>query len=343
MDRLRQVPGVEAASVASGLPLGNNGWQTSFTLEGRPAPAPGQMPLMEACLVSSDYFRAMSIPLKAGRYFNEQDNREHLKGRDLSGLSENQRAGMAVNAIVIDEEFARRYWPNQDAVGQRIRLGGADSSNPVLTVIGVVGRVKMESLSGGTDYVQGYFCSQQLPFSGMTAVIKSRVEPSSLTAAVRAQVTALDPSQPIFNIRTMEQIRDESVATEKLNVMLLMIFAAVALVLALVGIYGVMSYAVTQRTHEIGIRLALGAQPGDVLRLVVGQGMMLTSAGIGIGLGLALALTWLMKALLFGTSATDPLTFTIVATVLAFVAFVACYVPARRAAKVDPLIALRYE
>ncbi|MEO6725678.1 MAG: FtsX-like permease family protein, partial [Blastocatellia bacterium] len=340
---LRGVPGVEAASVASGLPLGNNGWQTSFTVEGRPAPPPGKMPLMEACLVSADYFRVMGIPLRAGRYFNEQDNRQHLAGRDLSKLDENQRSGAAVNVIVIDDEFARRYWPNEDAVGKRIRLGGADSTNPVLTVVGIVGRVKMESLSGGTDYVQGYFSSLQLPFGGMTAVIKSRVEPSSLTAAVRSQIAALDPNQPVYNIRTMEQIRDESVATEKLNLMLLILFASVALVLALVGIYGVMSYAVTQRTHEIGIRLALGAQTGDVLKLVVGQGMLLAAAGVGIGLALAFGLTRLMNTLLFGVSATDPLTFAAVAGVLALVAFIACYVPARRATKVDPMVALRHE
>jgi putative ABC transport system permease protein len=341
---LRTVPGVEAASFASGLPLGNNGRQMTFTIEGRPAPPPGQSLFMEACFVSPDYFRAMSIPLKAGRYFNEQDNRQHLAGRDMSKLSENERVSAARNVIVIDEEFARRHWPNETAVGKRIRLGnGTDPNAPLLTVEGVVGRVKMERLSGGTDYVQGYFCSLQLPLRSMTAVIKSRVEPASLTAAVRAQVTALDAQQPIYNIRTMEQLRDESVATEKLNVMLLLIFAAVALVLALVGIYGVMSYAVTQRTQEIGIRLALGAQTGDVLRMVIGQGMRLAALGIGIGLALALALTWLMKALLFGTTATDPLTFASVATVLALVALLACWIPARRATQVDPMISLRCE
>ena len=342
-ERLRAVPGVDAASVASGLPLGNNGWQTSFTVEGQPAPPPGKMPLMEACLVSADYFRAMSIPLRAGRYFNEQDNRQHLAGRDLSKLDPNQRAGAGVNVIVIDEEFARRYWPNEDPVGKRIRLGGADSNNPVLTVIGVVGRVKMESLSGGTDYVQGYFSSLQLPFNGMTAVVKSSVEPASLTAAVSSQIASLDPNQPFYNIRTMEQIRDESVATEKLNLMLLILFASVALVLALVGIYGVMSYSVTQRTHEIGIRVALGAQKRDVLRLVVGQGMLLAAFGVLIGLALSFGLTRLMNALLFGVSATDPATFAAVAGVLALVALIACYLPARRATKVDPMIALRYE
>ncbi|MCG3163963.1 MAG: hypothetical protein JMDDDDMK_05422 [Acidobacteria bacterium] len=342
-ERLRAVPGVEAASVASGLPLGNNGWQTSFTVEGRPAPPPGQTPLMEACLVSPDYFRAMSIPLKAGRYFNEQDNRQHLAGRDLSKLPENERAGAAVNVIVIDEEFARRYWPNENAVGKTIRLGGHDSTNPVLTVVGVVGRVKMESLSGGRDYVQGYFCSLQLPERGMTAVIKSSVEPASLTAAVRAQVAALDPNQPIFEIRTMEQIRDESVATEKFNTMLLMIFAAVAMALALVGIFGVMSYAVTQRTHEIGIRAALGATGADILRLVLKQGLTLALIGLAVGLLAAVGLTRLMAGMLFDVGATDPMTFITVALLLAMVALAACWLPARRATKVDPMIALRCE
>jgi putative ABC transport system permease protein len=342
-ERLRAVPGVEAAAVASGLPLGNNGWQTSYTIEGHPAPPPGQTPLMEACLVSPDYFRAMGIPLRAGRYFNEQDIHRPRTGPMPTELGEEGRYFYSLNAIIIDDEFARRNWPNESAVGKHVRLGGRDPNGPLATVVGVVGRVKMESLSGGTDYVQGYFPSTQLPFDGMTVVIKGNVEPASLSAAVRAQVAALDPSQPIYNIRTMEQIRDESVATEKLNLTLLILFASVALVLALVGIYGVMSYAVTQRTHEIGIRIALGAQATDVMRLVVGQGMLLAGAGVAIGLVLAFGLTRLMSTLLFGVSASDPLTFVAVASALALVAFVACYVPARRATKVDPVIALRYE
>lgn len=340
-ERLRAMPGVETAAVASGLPLGNNGWQTSFTVEGAPAPKPGQAPLMEACLVSADYFRAMGIPLLAGRYFNEQDIHRAPTGPVPSELGEDGPYYSSLNAIIIDDEFARRHWPNEDAVGKHLRLGGGDPNGPLATVVGVVGRVKMESLSGGTNYVQGYFPSTQLPFDGMTVVVKSSVDPASLSSAVRGQIAALDPSQPIYNIRTMEQIRDESVATEKLNLMLLILFASVALVLALVGIYGVMSYSVTQRTHEIGIRVALGAQKRDVMRLVVGQGMLLAVVGVGIGLGLAFGLTRLMAALLFGVSATDPITFAAVAGVLALVALIACYVPARRATKLDPMIALR--
>ncbi len=340
---LRAVPGVEAAAVASGLPLGNDGWQTSFTIEGRPAPPPGQTPLMEACLVSADYFRAMGIPLRAGRYFTEQDTHRPPTGPLPIDIGEEGRYYFGLNAIIIDEEFARRHWPNEDAVGKRVRLGGSDPNAPLATVVGVVGRVKMESLSGGANYVQGYFRSLQLPSRGMTAVIKSSVEPASLTTAVRSQVAALDSSQPIYNIRTIEQIRDESVATEKLNLTLLILFASVALVLALVGIYGVMSYTVTQRTHEIGIRVAMGAQAADVLRLLIGQGMLLAGAGVVIGLAMAYGLTRLMSALLFSVKPTDLLTFTAVTVLLVVVALVACWIPARRATKVDPMIALRCE
>jgi putative ABC transport system permease protein len=342
-ERLRAVPGVEAAAVASGLPLGNNGWQTSFTIEGRPAPPPGQTPLMEACAVSPDYFRAMSIPLRAGRYFTEQDTYRPPTGPLPSDLDEEGRYYFGRNTIIIDEEFARRHWPNEDAVGKRVRLGGGDPNAPLATVVGVVGRVKMESLRGGANYVQGYFPSLQLPIRGMTAVIKSSVEPAGLTSAVRSQVAALDPSQPIYRVRTMERIRDESVATEKLNLTLLILFASVALVLALVGIYGVMSYAVTQRTHEIGIRVALGARGPDVLRLVVGQGMLLAGAGVVIGLAMAYLLTRLMSALLFSVRPTDLPTFTAVTVLLVVVALVACWIPARRATKVDPMVALRCE
>jgi putative ABC transport system permease protein len=343
IEKTRALPGVESVAVASGLPLGNNGWQTSFTVEGQPAPPPGQTPLMEACVVSSDYFKAMGIPLKAGRYFTDQDNRQHLASRDLSGLSEEERQIAGLNSIVIDEEFARRHWPNEDAVGKRLRLG-TDPKMPTLTVVGVVGRVKIEdSLRSESRYVQGYFPFLQLPFGGMTVVVKHRLEPEQMTAAVRQQVLSLDPNQPVYNIRTMDQIHDESVASEKLNLTLLGLFASVALALAMVGIYGVISYSVTQRTHEIGIRVALGARGRDVLGLVIGQGMKLALVGVAGGVLISLALTRLMETLLFNVKATDPLTFAAIALLLTLVALLACYLPARRAAKVDPMIALRHE
>jgi putative ABC transport system permease protein len=342
LENLRGLPGVESVGAASGLPLGNNGWQTSFMVEGRPAPPPGQAPLMEACLVTPDYFRAMNIPLIRGRYFDDHDSRAWIAGRDLSKLDEDRKATAALNAIVIDEEFARKHWPNEEAVGKQVRQGTRPDA-PLLTVVGVVGRVKMDGLSQDSKRVQGYFPFAQIPRGAMTVIIKAGGDPNQLIAAIRQQVKALDPDQPIYNIRTMNEIRAESVAPERLNLTLLSIFAGIALVLAIVGIYGVMSYSVTQRTHEIGIRMAIGAQPRDVFRMVMGQGMMLALIGVGIGLVGAFALTRLMATMLFGVEPTDPATFAAIAVLLTVVALVACYIPGRRATRVDPVISLRYE
>jgi putative ABC transport system permease protein len=343
LENSRGLPGVEGTAAASGLPLGNNGWQTSFTVEGQPLPPRNQTPLMEACLVTPDYFRVMNIPLKRGRYFNDHDDRSFLAGKDLSKLDDDQRTMAGVNSIIIDEEFARRYWPNEDAVGKRIRLGGADPKAPVLTVLGVVGRVKMEGLSQDSNRVQGYFSFAQMPFSGMTVITKAAADPNQLVASLRQQVKAIDPDQPIYNIRTMDEIRADSVAPERLNLTLLSLFAGIALVLAIVGIYGVMSYTVTQRTHEIGIRMAIGAQPRDVFRMVIRQGMMLALIGVAFGLVGAFGLTRLMTTMLFGVEPTDPATFASIAVLLTGVALVACYIPGRRATKVDPVVSLRYE
>ncbi|MCI0486444.1 MAG: ABC transporter permease [Blastocatellia bacterium] len=341
IENIQAIPGVQSAGYASGLPLGNNGWQTSFTVDGQPPP-PGQAPLMEACLVSPDYFRTMNISLKAGRWFTEQDNREHLRGRDLSRMSEEQIEEEALNSIVIDEEFARRHWPDEDAVGKHIRPG-RDPSGPFIEVIGIVGRVKMDGLNTDSNRVQGYMPFLQLPGNDMTVVLKSSIEPEQVVAAARKQVQAIDPGQPIYNTRTLLEIRSESIAPERLNLLLLGSFASLALLLAIVGIYGVMSYSVTERTREIGLRMALGAQQGDVLRLVIWKGMKLAVAGVVIGLAASYFLTRLMKRLLFEMSASDPVTFALVALLLSVVALVACWVPARRAARVDPMEALRYE
>jgi len=342
VENLRTLPGVQSVAAASGLPLGNNGWQTSFVVDGRPQPPPGQTPLMEACTVTPDYFRTMDIPLLHGRYFTPQDNRSFIADRDLSKANEGERLIAGSNVIIVDQEFARIHWPNEEAVGKRIRFGN-DPKAPVLEVVGVVGRVKMESLSDDSNRVQGYFSFSQIPFGGMTVIIKGNGDPNLLIASARAQVKAVDPDQPIYNIRTMDEIRGESVAPQRLNLMLLSIFAGIALVLAIVGIYGVMSYAVTQRTHEIGIRMAIGAQPRDVFRMIMGQGMLLTVAGLVAGLLGAFGLTRLMATMLFGVKPTDPATFAGVALLLTLVALIACYIPGRRATKVDPVDSLRYE
>ena len=343
LENIRNLPGVEATAAASGLPLGNNGWQTSFTVDGQPPPPRDNVPLMEACLITPDYFRAMNIPLKSGRYFTDRDDKSFLAGKDLSKMSEPERMGAGLNAIIIDEEFARRYWPNQDAVGKRIRLGGDDARAPLLTVVGVVGRVKMEGLSQDSNRVQGYFPFNQLGNGGMTVIVKGQSDPNQLISSLREQVKAVDPDQPIYNVRTMHEIRSESVASERLNLTLLSIFAGIALVLAVVGIYGVMSYTVTQRTHEIGIRMAIGAQPRDVFKMVIGQGMFLALIGVGLGLIGAFALTRLMASMLYDIAPTDPVTFAVIALLLITVALLACFIPGRRATKVDPVISLRYE
>jgi predicted permease len=342
LEELRALPGVEYAEAASGLPLGNNNWQTSFVVEGQPPPPPGEIPIMEASLVTPDYFRAMNIPLKSGRYFDDHDDRSFLAGKDLSKLNDDERTMAGLNAVIIDEGFARRYWPNEQALGKRIRLG-PDGRGPEVTVLGVVGRVKMEGLAQNSNRVQGYFPYAQIFRSDMTVIMKGATDPNQMVAAIRQKVKELDPEQPIYNVRTMADIRAESVAPERLNLTLLSLFAFLALVLAIVGIYAVMSYTVTQRTHEIGIRMAIGAQPRDVFKMVIGQGMTLALIGVVLGLAGAFGLTRLMASMLFGIEPTDPATFASIAVLLTCVALVACYIPGRRATKVDPVVSLRYE
>ncbi|HLM25293.1 MAG TPA: ABC transporter permease, partial [Pyrinomonadaceae bacterium] len=308
LENIRALPGVESAAAASGLPLGNNGWQTSFLIEGQPAPPRDQTPLMEACLVTPDYFKAMNIPVLRGRVFNDRDDRSHLASRDLSKMNENQRSMAGLNKIVIDEEFARRYWPNEDPVGKRVSLG-RDADSPKLEVLGVVGRVKMESLNQNSDRVQGYFPYNQVPQGSMTVIIKGASDPNLLISSARNAVKELDPNQPIYSPRTMSEIRAESVQSERLTLTLLSLFAGIALVLAIVGIYGVMSYSVTQRTHEIGIRMAIGARPLDVFKMILGHGMKLALIGVGLGLLGAFWLTGFMATMLFGVEPRDAMTF----------------------------------
>jgi putative ABC transport system permease protein len=331
-EKLRALPGVEDVAFASQFPLGGRSWQVAFLVEGQPRPQ--RLPSMELTVVSPEYFRALGIPLLRGRYFTEQDNLDHLRGPEFSGKSEEERSAAAVKALIVDEEFARRYWPNEDPIGKRVSG---------VSVVGVVARVKMERLGEQGGLVQAYIPLLQNPKSGGSVVIKTTLGPEALIAAARRQVLALDPELPIYDVRTLTERLENSLAPERLNLSLLGSFAAVALLLALIGLYGVVSYAVTQRTHEIGVRMALGAKSRDVLKLVIEQGMKLVLCGVLIGLGGAMALTRLMRTLLFGVSATDPLTFGLIAALLAGVALLSCYLPARRATKVDPMVALRCE
>jgi putative ABC transport system permease protein len=341
-EKIAALPGVQSVGLSSGLPLGYNGSQWSFTIVGKPLPAPEQMFTMEFTVADIGYFETLRIPLLRGRWFNEQDNRAHLKPEELRGKPPSEQLTLGMRSIIIDEEFARRHWPNEDPIGKQVRMG-QNNDDPILTVVGVVGRVKMEGLRSNSDREQGYFPFRQFPFTGMTFTVRTQLSPEDLTASVRRQVQEVDPNQPIFDIRTLEEMRAQAIASERLSLTLLGIFAGVALLLALVGIYGVIAWLVTERTHEIGVRMALGAQLGDVLRLILGQGMRLVGLGIGLGLAGALLLTRLMKTLFFEVSASDPLTYGSIVLLLVSVALLACLIPARRATKVDPLVALRYE
>jgi putative ABC transport system permease protein len=278
-------------------------------------------------MVGPEYFRTMGIPLLKGREFTERD--------DFNSAP----------VLIINEALARKYFPNEDPIGKRI--GPGFSTVPVTEeaslreVIGVVADVKHQNLQSPAQ-PEFFFAQAQMPMSAMTMVVRA-ADPRGLVNAARSVVNSLDKNAPVYGVRTFEEILGRSVAAPRFNMLLLGLFAAVALILTAVGLYGVISCSVSQNTHEIGIRVALGAQAGDVLKLIVGQGMVLTLVGVVIGLAAAYALTRLMSSLLYGVGATDPWTFAGVAMLLVSIAFIACYLPAHRATKVDPMVALRCE
>jgi putative ABC transport system permease protein len=328
INRLRKQPGVQAVGLSMSLPPNLLQISNPFGIEGRPLP-PGQArPLAEEMTISPDYFTALGVPLLRGRFFTDAD-----------------QAG-APQVLIINEAMARRYFPNEDPIGKRLQTGDPNPNSPWETIVGVVGNVKytgLEAEETPTLYVP-YTTPGWVTWSRtMYLVVRTAAEPLGLSAALRQQVRELDQDLPVVDLRTMEQVLHESVTEPRFRASLLGLFAAVALLLAAIGIYGVISYAVTERTHEIGIRMALGAQSGNVLRLVIVQGMKLALVGVAIGLVASFALTRLMKTLLFEVSATDPLTFVGIAVLLTSVALLACWLPARRATKVDPMVALRCE
>jgi putative ABC transport system permease protein len=326
LENIKAVPGVELAS--STLPL-LGGWQTSFTVEGRPLPLPGQQPSTDISRVSADYFQTMGVRLIKGRTFTEQD-------------TDGQPP-----VCIVDERMVQAYWPSEEPLGKRMRLGsGQDNNNPWMTVVGVVAHVKNYGVDQDSR-VETYLPYLQNPVGSATLVLKSAGDAGSIANAVRAAVRAVDADLPVYNVRPLDAIVSDGRAQRRLAAQLLATFSGLALLLAAIGIYGVMSYSVTQRAHEIGIRLALGAQKDDILRLVVGHGMLLAGIGLTVGLGMAFALAFGLRqaltTMLFRVSHTDPPTYASVPLLLAAVALLACYIPARRALKVDPMIALRYE
>jgi putative ABC transport system permease protein len=323
-ERLAALPGVTSAAVINYLPLYSGlGARTSFRVDGRPAPAPGDEPSTDVRVADENYFRTMGIPLLKGRNFTPQEASEDRP------------------VVVINEAMARKHFPGEDPVGKRIMVDMRDNPPPA-EIVGVVGDARYEKLDAEL-YPMVYQTPPQLTYSSMTFVVRAAGDPLALSGASRREIQAIDPDLPVADVRTMASWIGESVARTRFGTLLLSVFAAVALLLAAVGVYGVMSYSVAQRTHEIGIRMALGARPLDILRLIGGQGLLVALAGVAVGALAAYALTRVMTGLLFQVEATDPAVFASFAALLTVVAALACYVPARRAARVDPLIALRYE
>jgi predicted permease len=333
LEKIGALPGVESASAVNHLPLGGDIWRWPFSIEGQPPLPIGQRPSAAYRVARPNYFRTMGIPLLEGRDFSEQDS-EQTPG-----------------VVIINRAMAARCWPGDEAIGKRIKLGPVESTNPWLTVIGVVKDVKQREWaeeSGSEMYLPylqspNYLNNPAPHFSYLTLVVRFSSDAGNLPAALRSAIWAIEPDAPISSLATMEQVVADEMWQPQFSMLVLGGFSLVALALAAVGIYGVIAYSVAQRTHEIGIRMALGARAGDVLELIIRQGFKLALGGVAAGLLAAFAMTRAIKSLLFGVSATDPITFLTVTALLVTVALLACYIPARRATKVDPMIALRHE
>ena len=323
LERLESARGVKSAALAIPLPFSGDGGSASFGIEGRVAPPGDPGPHGDLRYVSPGYFEALQIPLKSGRYFGAQD-----------------RQGTEP-VVVIDENLARQYWPNEDPLNKHMRRGGPRT--PWSTIVGVVGHVNHSDLAGDTGKGVYYYCLFQQPIPMTSIVLKTQGDPASLASAIRQAVREVDPNQPVSRLKTMQDMVQSSLAPRQFAVRLLGFFALVALFMAALGLYGVISYSVAQRTQEIGVRMALGAQARSLIALVVGQGLRLAALGVVIGLILATVLSRMLQSQFFGVSAFDPVTFASIAAVLLGAASLASYLPARRAAKVDPLRALRYD
>jgi predicted permease len=322
--RLGRIPGVTAAGGVSALPLSQMMSWGPVTVEGRIPPPGEKFVNVDQRIVAGDYFRAMEIPLLGGRAFTEQDTRANPR------------------VAIVDSHMARQLWPGQDPVGKRLKLGALDSNSPWVTVVGIVGRIRQDGLDAESR-IAIYVPQTQYPTRAMNAVVRSRGDAASLTPAIREQIRELDPDLPMYGVRTMDERVDASLARRRFSMLLLTLFAVLALGIASVGVYGVISYLVTQGVREIGIRLALGATPRRILGMVVQHGMRVALTGVASGLAGALLLTRFMRGLLFGVGERDPLTFVATPVVLAAVALAATYIPARRAARIDPIESLRRE
>jgi putative ABC transport system permease protein len=323
--RVRALPGVESAALGTVVPLTDSHSRSDITIEGMALPKPGSFPHPDGHSVSPGYLRTLGVPLLRGREFTDADQ----QNSPLVGM---------VNAAV-----ARQFFPNQDVLGKRFMFGHPSTDPPKwITIVGVAADTKLYGLANPAR-LEVYLPLRQSVLRNMDLVVKSAADPAALTSSIRGAIASIDKDQPIFAIATMQELVNSSISTQRITLILLGLFSALALILAAIGIYGVISYSVAQRTHEIGIRMALGADGGGVLRMILAQGVKIAGAGVGTGILASFGLTRLMTKLLYSVSSADPITFAAVAIVLVVVAMLACYIPARRALRVDPIIALRYE
>jgi putative ABC transport system permease protein len=324
--RLSSLPGVESVGAVTALPFNNEDTidvDTTFTIDGRPAPEPGQQLTAYSTVATADYFKVMRIPLVRGRMYNEYDG---------------PRSPLVV---LINESMARRFWPDEEPVGKKITVGsfGRPMSREIIGVVGDVRHTGLDSNPRPEFFVPHL----QNPFGGMAIVVRTSSDPSAILSAAKDQIREINKDQPFYSINTMDALVSKSLGERRFNLLLLCTFAAIALALAGVGIYGLISFSISQRKHEIGVRMALGAGARDITRMVLGEGIVLALAGVGAGIVGALLLTRLLKGFLFGVTPTDPLTFAVISALLVALALVASYVPARRATRVDPMVALRHE
>jgi putative ABC transport system permease protein len=322
--RVGTLAGIESVGLISSAPLSGGVYAGGFSIEGREPASANEDLSADRRMISPEYFNALGIPLIKGRHFTDRDNQA------------------STGVAIVSESLARRFLENDDPIGKRIKLGGRDSTRPWLSIVGIAGDVRDTALESDARPCV-YLPYPQFPALSMSLIARTGIDSKVLVPAIRGEVWAVDKDQPVTDIKTMDQYVSDSVSPRRANALLLAVFAALALVLASIGVYGVMAYSVTQRVHEIGIRMALGAQTSDVIKLIVGNGMTLVLAGVVIGIAGALALSRVLSSLLYGVSATDPITFALVSVMLISVALLASYIPARRATKVDPMIALRCE
>ncbi len=321
LQQVSTAPGVESAAVAINLPLTGTGTSVTFDIVGRPAPTAQDRPMADFSIATPDYFKTMQIPLRQGRFFTEQDS------------------GSAPSVVIINEAMAKMYWPNQNPIGQRLTQG-LDPTRTEREVVGVVGNVRQSSLTD--DPVPALVVPvDQLPYNLLFLITRTKAEPLSMTSIVLGSLQKVDRDQPVYDVKTMEQVVHDSNTQRSFNMFLLSSFAGLALVLAMVGVYGVIVFSVSQRKQELGIRMALGAQPGDIRKLILKQGLILAGVGLAIGLSVAFGVTHIMASLLYHISATDPMVFGGASLILTALALLATYAPAHKAAKLEPMIILR--